>query len=82
MRLRDRPAIDLVILGFAATVCIVVFLLAIAIVIGGTVTPNNADSLRYLQVLISIVATLLGALLGLLAGRTATPNATPPKEET
>jgi len=66
-KLRDRPAIELVILGFA--VCLVVFLLAVGIVLAGTLTPNSAESDRYLQVIISIVSTLLGALLGLLAGR-------------
>jgi cytochrome c biogenesis protein CcdA len=70
-RLRDRPAIEIVIIGFAATVCIVVFLLAVGVVLAGTLTPNNEESARYLQVLISIVATLLGALLGLLAGRSS-----------
>jgi hypothetical protein len=76
--MRGRPAIELVILAFAVTVCAVVLLLALGIVLAGTLTPNTAESERYLQVLISLVATLLGALLGLLAGRTsARPVASP-----
>lgn len=76
-RLRDRPAIELVILTFAVTVCIVIFMLALGIVLAGTLTPNSAESERYLQVLVSLVATLLGALLGLLAGRTSARPAAP-----
>lgn len=68
-KLRDRPPIEIVIIIFASTVCVVVFMLALAIVLAGTLTPNSEESTRYLQVLVSIVATLLGALLGLLAGR-------------
>ena len=70
-RLRDRPTIELVILAFTATIAVVVFLLALGITFAGTLTPNDAQSERYLQILLSIVSTLLGALLGLLAGRTS-----------
>jgi cytochrome c biogenesis protein CcdA len=73
-RLRDRPTVDLVILGFTAAIVLVVLLLAVGITFAGTLTPNNAESERYLQILVSIVSTLLGALLGLLAGRTSRPD--------
>jgi membrane protein DedA with SNARE-associated domain len=74
-KLRDRPPIEFVIIVFSSTVCVVVFMLALAIVLAGTLTPNTDESSRYLQVLISIVATLLGALLGLLAGTRIQPPA-------
>lgn len=64
-----RSTVELVVLAFTATVCLVLLLMAVALAIAGTVPPNDPLGTRYLDVLMTGTATILGALLGLLGGR-------------
>jgi hypothetical protein len=68
---RGRPVIDVVVLAFAATVCVVLILVAVAMTLAGSVPPNAPTAGRYVDLLMTATATLLGALLGILAGRSA-----------
>lgn len=71
--MRGRPAGELIILGFAATVCAVLLVVAVGMAVAGAVQPNSALIGSYLSGLSSATAALLGIVLGYLAGRRSEP---------
>jgi len=61
--------LDLVILMFSATVCVVLLVVAGGLVAAGLVAPETPSLSQYAIGLSSGTSTLLGASLGMLAGR-------------
>jgi hypothetical protein len=70
-----RPALELVALLFAVTVCVVLVVVTVGVTVAGVIPPNDPIAARYLDLVIAASATMLGALLGLLAGLARRPPA-------
>jgi hypothetical protein len=72
--MRQRPTVELVILAFTATVCLVLILVAVAVTLAGAIPPNEPLATRYVDMLMGATAVVLGAVLGLLGGRVSPPR--------
>ena len=68
MRLRERPAIDLAVLGVTAIIGGMLLLTALAVLLIELIHPES-DTESLIRVETEILAVLVGALVGFLGGR-------------
>ncbi len=71
--MKDRSTIELMVLAFTVTVCLVMLVTGIAISVIAIVHPE-ADTSFAVQILAHGIGVLMGSLLGLLAGRSSAAN--------
>lgn len=73
MRLRDRPATDLVVLGIVFIIGAMLFLSALAIVLIELIHPET-DTDALIRIESEILGVLVGALVGFIGGRATGRN--------